>query len=84
MMYGNKPYSKMSAEDKAYQAEHDCETLVEYYEIMGDKPRYKAAMAKAKEKMDALKMAAKGHGKMSMAEYSKSRKKEMSGEGASA
>ena len=80
MMYGNKPYSKMSAEDKAYQAEQDCSTLIEYYEIMDDKPRYKAAMKVAKEKMAALKSVA-GHdmSKMSMGDYSKKRTKEMNG-----
>ncbi len=44
-----------TAEDKRYQAEHDCETLIDAQEIMGDKARMKAAMKVAKEKMAALK-----------------------------
>lgn len=55
MMYGNKPYAKMSAEDKAYQADSDCSTLIDAAEIKKDKPRLKAAMKKAKDKMAALK-----------------------------
>ena len=76
MMYG-KSYGKMSAEDKMYQAEHDCATLVDAAEIKYDKPRYKAAMAKAKEKAEALKYVTMGMdemGKMSMPAYSKARR----------
>lgn len=54
MMYGND-YGKMSAEDKGHQADSDCRTLIDYHEIMANKPRMKAAMKKAKEKMAALK-----------------------------
>ena len=85
MMYG-KSYAKMSAEDKMYQADSDCRTMIEYAEIMKDKPRYKAAMAKAKEKMKALEyvaMSPADMGKMSMKDYSsarKSRDKSMNGQ----
>ena len=54
MMHG-KPYGKMSDEDKMYQAERDCDTLVDAEEIKKDKPRMKAAMKYAKEKMKSLK-----------------------------
>ncbi len=76
MMYG-KSYGKMSAEDKMYQAAEDCATLIEANEIKMDKPRYKAAMAKAKEKAEALSylgMDMDKMGKMSMPAYSKARK----------
>ena len=76
MMYG-KSYGKMSAEDKMYQAHEDCRTLIEAGEIKMDKARYKAAMAAAKEKMEALKYVAMDYGKMGKMpypEYSKARK----------
>ncbi len=81
MMYG-KSYAKMSAEDKMYQADEDCRTMIEYAEIMKDKTRYKAAMAKAKEKMEALKhvtMSSADVGKMSYPDYSKARKNSSKG-----
>lgn len=80
MMYGEN-YSKMSGEDKKYQAMHDCQTLVDAGEIKMDKARYKAAMAAAKEKMEALKYIAMNPGemgKMSYPEYSKARKSQNS------
>ncbi len=73
MMYG-KEYGKMSAQDKTYQAHEDCRTLIEYYEIMSNKPRYKAAMAAAAEKKKALDVVTGNMGKMSMGAYSKKRK----------
>lgn len=82
MMHG-KSYGKMSKDDKMYQAEDDVRTLIAYGEIMKDKPRYKAAMAMAKKKAEALNYAAGGMdmGKMSMAAYSKMRKKETAKKG---
>ena len=72
------PSPKMSAEDKKWQAESDCRTLIEYAEIMADKPRYKAAMVEAAEKKKALDAAMSAKpGDMSMGAYSKKRKKEM-------
>lgn len=76
MMYG-KSYAKMSAQDKMYQADEDCRTMIDYGEIMKDKTRYKAVMAKAKEKMEALKyvtMSSADMGKMSMKDYGNYRK----------
>lgn len=76
MMYG-KNYGKMSADDKMYQAQEDCRTLVEAYEIKADKTRYAAAMKAAKEKKKALDRVTGDMGKMGMGEYTKTRKKQM-------
>jgi len=38
-----------------WKADGDCRTLIEAEQIKKDKPRLKAAMKKAKEKMAALK-----------------------------
>lgn len=54
MLYG-KDYAKMSDEDKMHQAADDCRTLIDAEEIKKDKPRMKAALKAAKEKMAALK-----------------------------
>ncbi len=80
MMYGEN-YSKMSAEDKKYQAMHDCQALVDAAEVKMDKARYKAAMAAAKEKMEALKYVAMNPGemgKMNYPDYSKARRSQSS------
>lgn len=41
--------------DKDWEADSDCRTLIDAKEIQNDPKRLKAAMAKAKEKMKALK-----------------------------
>lgn len=53
-MYGGKSRSKMSKEEKEYQAEDDCRTLLRAEEIKADKERHKAALKHAKEKAKAL------------------------------
>ena len=76
MMHGMS-YSKMSAEDKKYQAESDVRTLIDAGEIKKDKARLKAAMAKAKEQAEALKYISMNPGemgKMPYPAYSKARK----------
>jgi hypothetical protein len=40
--------------DKGYQAECDLGTLIEAEKIKRDKPRFKAALAKRKERMAAM------------------------------
>ena len=76
MMYGES-YDKMSDKDKMYRAHEDCQTLVEAMTIKMDKGRYKMAMTKAKEKMEALEYVTMNPGemgKMTYPEYSKARK----------
>lgn len=76
MMHGTS-YSKMSAENKKYQAESDVRTLVDAGEIKKDKDRLKRAMAKAKEQQEALKYVSMNPGemgKMPYPEYSKARR----------
>ncbi len=75
MMHG-KEYASMSKMDKRYQTEEDVRTLINYGEIHKDKARYKRAMAMAKEKAEALQMAAGDMSKMGMGAYSKMRKKQ--------
>lgn len=64
--------SKMSAQEKKWQAESDAETMVRYQEIMQDKNRRTAAMKAAKEKADALSKRVKA---MQFAAGSKLKKK---------
>lgn len=42
-------------QEKKWEAENDCRTLVDAAEIKGDPKRLKAAMVEAKSKMAALK-----------------------------
>lgn len=63
--------------DKEYQAESDVRTLTEAGEIKKDKPRYKAAMAKAKKQIADLNyvaMTPKAMGEMSYPKYAAARK----------
>lgn len=59
--------TKLSAQEKKWQAESDARTLAEYQKIMEDSKRAKAAMSKAKElaadyekSANRLKLAAGG------------------------
>lgn len=56
MMYNGKNYADMDKEEKAHQAEYDCNTLVDAEEIKKDKTRMKAAVKYAKEKMKNLEV----------------------------
>lgn len=47
--------------DKDWQAEHDCNTLIEAEKIKKDKGRYAAAMKVAKKKHEDLKAVAGEH-----------------------
>ena len=47
--------NSIAVDDKKWQADSDCHTLIEYGEIKKDKARMKAAVKVAKEKMAALK-----------------------------
>lgn len=46
--------SKMSAEEKDFQAEQDLRTLIEAEKVKGSPARLKAAMAKKREMQKAL------------------------------
>lgn len=48
-------------EEAKYRAEADLRTLVDAEEIKGDKARMSAAMACAKDKMDAMQAVRKAH-----------------------
>ena len=49
------PHPPVSAEDKEFRAEQDVRTLIDAEKIKGDAPRFKRAMAKAREQMKALR-----------------------------
>lgn len=63
-----------ASDEKKWQAEDDCRTMIAYGEIMADKERHKAAMAMAKKKREALDVVVSGD--MSYDDYSKKRKME--------
>lgn len=51
----DKPSSKMTAQERKWQAEDDLRALKRVNEIKGDKPRYRRALRLAEEQMKALK-----------------------------
>lgn len=56
--------SKLSSNEKKYQAEYDAETMARYEEIMADSARRSAAIKAAKEKASDLNKRASAMNKV--------------------
>lgn len=67
--------TKMSQDEKRWQAEEDARTMARYEEIMADSSRKKAAIVEAKKQASDLNKRANAMNKVANNKSSKSKKK---------